>query len=425
VADGARSPWHAAVAAGLGTVIEYYDFQLYAVLALTLSPLFFANHDATTALLWTLGIFAGAFLMRPLGGIFFGWLGDRYGRTAALSVTIIGIGFASAFIGLLPTYVTVGVAAPVLLLLLRLAQGFFAGGEIAGSATYIAECSPSNRRGFFGAFNGAASTLGLTLASAVAALTVTLAGTERMHQWAWRIPFLVSVPLILLCFWARSKLEESPRFEAMVLSKKILKSPLRELLTHNLKGLTQLICLAFAQSAAGYVCLVYLNIHMTKTLGYQAAGVGWLISIVTFVAAFLMPLCGALSDRIGRKLTMAIGLIGYMILTPATMFVASLGSFVAASAAVAVGALPFVMVQASGYSLYAELFPTRVRYLGVSMGFNIAQILGGGTAPYIAAWLTSATGSSMAPSYYVATAAFLGLITLTTVSETANKPLSE
>jgi MHS family proline/betaine transporter-like MFS transporter len=162
------SPWRAASAAGLGTMIEYYDFQLYGVLAVTLSVLFFQTGDESAALLSTLAVFGGAFLARPLGGIFFGWFGDKHGRTAALMFTIVGIGVASALMGMLPTYATLGLAAPALLLLCRLLQGFFAGGEITGAATYVAECSPVGKRGFFGAFNPAAATLGLSLATGLA-----------------------------------------------------------------------------------------------------------------------------------------------------------------------------------------------------------------------------------------------------------------
>jgi MHS family proline/betaine transporter-like MFS transporter len=161
-----RNAWRAVTAAGLGTAIELYDFQLYAVLAVVFSPLFFAEGNPTSALLGTLAIFAVGFFVRPLGGIVFGRFGDKHGRAATLAITVIGIGMASAGIGLLPTHAMVGIAAAFLLLALRLAQGFFAGGELAGASTYIAECSPAARRGFFGAFNPAFATLGLTFATA-------------------------------------------------------------------------------------------------------------------------------------------------------------------------------------------------------------------------------------------------------------------
>lgn len=418
----ASAPWRTIGAAGIGTAIELYDFQLYAVLAVTFSPLFFAAGGAA-ALLQSLAIFAVGFLVRPIGGIVFGRLGDRRGRAATLVITVLGIGTASAAIGLLPTYATAGLAAPVLLLACRLAQGFFAGGELTGASTYISESSPASRRGFFGAFNPAFATLGLTLATAAAGLTQLMAGEEAMHRWGWRIPFLMSIPLTALCFWARSRLEETPAFEAALRQQKIARAPLRELFASHRAALLKVILLAFVQNAAGYVCIVYLNIHLTRTLGYDSNGVFWLLTMVTLVASLLMPLTGAISDRLGRKPMLAAGFIGYMILAPTSLYVASLGSFALTCAAVSVGAVPFVIVQSVGYPLYTELFPTRVRYSGVAAGFNLATILGGGTAPYVAAVLTSATGSTLAPAGYVVLTAIIGLVTLRQVPETARAAL--
>jgi len=423
--DKVTSPWRAASAAGLGTMIEYYDFQLYGVMAVTLSTLFFVGGDDNTALLRTLAIFGVAFLARPLGGIFFGWLGDRRGRTTALMATIVGIGIASALMGFLPTYAALGLAAPVLLLLCRLLQGFFAGGEITGAATYVAECSPAHRRGFFGAFNPAAATLGLSLASGVAGLVSMMFGREALQDWAWRIPFLLSIPLILLCVWARSRIVDSPRFQELLKTHKPEHSPIAQVVRAHTRPLAQVIALGFAQNAAGYVGVVYLSTHLTRTLQYDATAVFWLVSLLTLVAALFMPLVGSLSDRFGRKPLLTVGLLGYMVLVPATMWVAAWGSFAVAAVAVAVSMVPFIIVQAVGYPLYAELFPTRVRYSGVSLGFNVAAILGGATAPFVAAWLTTATGSSMAPAVYVMVVAVVGLVALKSVRETAVHTLTD
>ncbi len=424
--DGAPvSPWRAASAAGLGTMIEYYDFQLYGVLAVTLSLLFFQTGNENAALLSTLAVFGGAFLARPLGGIFFGWFGDKHGRTAALMFTIVGIGVASALMGMLPTYATLGLAAPALLLLCRLLQGFFAGGEITGAATYVAECSPPGKRGFFGAFNPAAATLGLSLATGVAGLVTTLVGKEAMVDWGWRIPFLLSIPLIILCVWARSRIEDSPRFKEMLKTHRPEHSPLSLIVRDYRRPLLQVIAIGFAQNAAGYVGVVYLSTHLIHTLKYDGSAVFWLISLVTLCSAFVMPFAGSLSDRFGRKPLLTIGFLGYLLLVPLTMWVASWGSFPLAVMAVAVSIVPFIVVQAVGYPLYAELFPTRVRYSGVSLGFNVATILGGATAPFVASWLTSLTGSSMAPAFYVMAAALVGMVALSTVQETSGRQLAD
>jgi MHS family proline/betaine transporter-like MFS transporter len=420
----ARSPWRSAIAAGLGSAIEYYDFQLYAVLAVFISPLFFPNQSPEAALLSTLLIFGGAFIVRPLGGMFFGWLGDRHGRRVALLITVIGMGFATASIGFVPGYLALGVLAPCLLLALRFAQGFFAGGEVTGAATYIAECVPPARRGFFGAFNPAMATLGLTLATAAAGLCRATVGAQSMAAWGWRIPLLLSVPLIAVCFWARSRIEDSPVFERLAHEAHLSKTPLRDVIGQHFPALLKIIGLGFAQNAAGYVGVVYLSIHMTRFLKYDATQVFWLISSATLLAAFLMPLSGGLSDRVGRRAMLAVALIGYIVLAPATMYVVGLGDFPLACVAVVISMLPFVMMQSVGYPLYAEIMPSRVRYSGVALGFNLAAILGGATGPYIATWLVQQTGNPLAPAFYIMLVAVVGLVTLATVSETAGKPLA-
>jgi MHS family proline/betaine transporter-like MFS transporter len=419
-----RSPWRSAIAAGLGSAIEYYDFQLYAVLAVSISPLFFPNQSPETALLSTLLIFGGAFVVRPVGGMFFGWLGDRHGRRAALLVTVIGMGFATAAIGLLPGYLALGVLAPWLLLMLRFTQGFFAGGEVTGAATYIAECVPTERRGFFGAFNPAMATLGLTLATAAAGLCSAILGTQTMGAWGWRIPLLLSVPLIVVCFWARRRIEDSPVFERLAREAHLSKTPLREVIGQHFPALLKIIGLGFAQNAAGYVGVVYLSIHMTRFLKYDATSVFWLISAVTLLSVILMPLSGGLSDLVGRRKMLAVALCGYIVLAPTTMYLVGQGNFSLAAVAVVISILPFVMMQSVGYPLYAEIMPSRVRYSGVALGFNLGAILGGATGPYIATWLVQQTGSPVAPGFYISLVAAIGLGTLATVSETAGRPLA-
>jgi MHS family proline/betaine transporter-like MFS transporter len=325
---------------------------------------------------------------------------------------------------LLPGYLALGVLAPCLLLLLRFAQGFFAGGEVTGAATYIAESVPPRHRGFFGAFNPAMATFGLTLATGAAALCSAILGAPAMAAWGWRIPLLMSVPLIAVCFWARSRIEDSPVFEQLAREARLSRTPLADVVRQQFPALLKIIGLGFAQNAAGYVGVVYLSIHMTRFLKYDPTQVFALISAVTLLSAVLMPLSGAVSDRVGRRAMLAVALLGYMVLAPATMYLVGQGNFGLAIIAVGISILPFVMMQSVGYPLYAEIMPSRVRYSGVALGFNLAAILGGATGPYIATWLVQQSGNPIAPGFYITLVAAIGLTTLATVSETAGRPLA-
>jgi MHS family proline/betaine transporter-like MFS transporter len=235
---------------------------------------------------------------------------------------------------------------------------------------------------------------------------------------------LLSVPLIAVCFWARSRIEDSPEFERLAREARLSRTPLREVISQHLPALLKIIGLGFAQNAAGYVGVVYLSIHLTRFLKYDPTQVFWLISSVTLLSVLLMPLSGGLSDRIGRRPMLTMALIGYIILAPATMYLAGLGDFEVTCVAVAISMLPFVMMQSVGYPLYAEIMPTRVRYSGVALGFNLAAIAGGATGPYIATWLVQQTGNPLAPAFYIVLVALIGLATLATVPETAQKPLA-
>jgi len=295
---------------------------------------------------------------------------------------------------------------------------------VTGAATYIAECVPPERRGFFGAFNPAMATFGLTLATAAAGLCSALFGTAAMSDWAWRMPLLMSVPLIIVCFWARRRIGDSPEFARLAQEARLSRTPLREVVSQHLSALLKIIGLGFAQNAAGYVGVVYLSIHMTRFLKYDPTRVFWLISLVTLLSVVLMPLSGGLSDRVGRRTMLALALSGYFVLAPTTMYLVGQGDFALACIAVVISIIPFVMMQSVGYPLYAEIMPTRVRYSGVALGFNLAAILGGATGPYIATWLVQATGNPIAPGFYIMAVAAIGLATLATVPETARRPLA-
>ncbi|GAA1106147.1 glycine betaine/L-proline transporter ProP [Streptomyces javensis] len=417
-------PRRAAVAAAAGTAIEYYEFGVYSYLAVVIGPHFFPGDDPTAALLATLAVFGSAFLMRPLGGIVLGRLGDRVGRKPVLILTVTGMGGATAAVGLLPTAEAVGVAAPVALLVVRLAQGFFAGGEVTGSATYLAESAPAGRRGFFGAFTPVGVALGGGAAALVAGVTTTALSERQLEAWGWRIPFLLSLPLIAVALIARNRLADSESFLAAKSERATAKAPLTEVFTRHRGPVLKVTLLAIGSNCGYWVGLIFMNIYLTNDLGYPKSSTFWIMGGISLFVAVLMPVCGALSDRWGRKRLITIGFAGYAVLVVPAMLVMGLGSFPLAVAAMVVLALPMPIVQSVTYPTYAELFPTRVRYTGLSFSFNIGTIVGGGLSPYLSTWLISATGSLLAPGFLLMAAVVVALLTLRTVTESSHGELA-
>ncbi|MGW7293179.1 MFS transporter [Streptomyces xiamenensis] len=419
-----RRSRRAAVAAAAGTAIEYYEFGVYGYLAVVIGPHFFPDDDPTASLLATLAVFGSAFLMRPLGGIVLGRLGDRMGRKPVLILTVVGMGSATAAVGLLPTAETVGVAAPIGLLLVRLAQGFFAGGEVTGSATYLAESAPPGRRGFFGAFTPVGVALGGGTAALVAGVLSTVLTEQQLQDFGWRIPFLLSLPLIAVALLARNRLEDSEAFLTTKEEDATAKAPLTEVLTRYRGPVLKVTLLAIGSNCGYWVGLIFMNIYLTSELGYPKSSTFWIMGGISFFVACLMPVFGGLSDTWGRKKVITVGFTGYAVLVVPAMLVMGIGSFPLAVLAMIVLALPMPIVQSVTYPTYAEQFPTRVRYTGLSFSFNIGTIIGGGLTPYLATWLIATTGNLLAPGFLLMGAAAMALLTLRTVPESSKLELT-
>ncbi|WP_223997004.1 MFS transporter, partial [Burkholderia gladioli] len=413
----------AALAAAAGTAIEYYEFGVYGYMAALIGPLFFPADNPTAALLSILAIFGSAFLMRPIGGIVLGRLGDRVGRRAVLLVTVLGMGIATAAVGLLPTAATAGVAAPVALLLARLAQGFFSGAEVTGAATYLAESAPRGRRGFYGAFTPVGVAIGGALAATVCGLTTALVGAEQMHAGGWRIPFLAALPLVLLSALIRKRVDESVAFRQSAARHETVKAPLSELFAHHRAALLKVFLISLGQNAGYWVGFIFMNIYLTSYLKYDKASVFTLMAVISLAMAALMPLWGGLSDRIGRRRVLLVGFAGYIALIFPMMVLMNQQSFALAALAMFVLALPMPAVQSVGYPTYAEQFPTRVRYTGMAFSFNFGAMLGGGVTPYLATALIGSTGNLMSPAFLMVGALVIGGLALLRMRETADAAL--
>ncbi|WP_143554022.1 MFS transporter [Serinicoccus sp. CUA-874] len=398
----------------VGTTIEWYDFFIYAqAAALVLGQLFFApmgEGGAQLAAWASLGI---SFLVRPLGAVVAGHLGDRFGRKVVLVFTLVGMGGATAIIGLLPTYAQIGVAAPVLLIFLRLLQGFSAGGEWGGAALMSVEHAPLGKRGLFGAYPQIGVPIGMIVATLFMFGLSTFMTDEQFLTWGWRIPFLFSIVLIGLGYWIRRQVEESPVFAEMARLRQKESAPLGELFRHHRKNVILAALIFAANNAAGYLVIAYFNGYGVDALGMERTetliasllgGVGWLVFTLYG---------GYLSDRIGRVLTFQIG-YGIIILWAIPMWflldTASLPLFTLAILVLTVGLGPSYGPQSA---LYAEMFPARVRYSGVSIGYALGSIVGGAFAPLIAELLLQRTGQSWTIGVYIAV---LGLISFVAVS---------
>lgn len=395
----------AAVSGFVGTLIEYYDFSLYGYMAVIIAPLFFPSGDPTVSLLAALAVFGTAYVVRPLGGIVFGHIGDKYGRKKALLGTLICMGIGSTLMGLLPTFDQLGYFATALLVLVRLLQGFSAGGEVGGSATFISESSPPHMKATFGAFTPMGSTGGFAVAAAVAGAVTAFTTPEQMTSWGWRIPFLLALPLTLLCVWARTRVKET--YEGTPQKKE--HSPVGAVFRLQTKALLQSTAISAATNGTAYIGLTYISIHLVKQLGYPAGNVYWVATLAIGLSALLMPLGGYIGDRIGLRRLMLVGLIGYIVLTYPMMGLMERSLSIAAWAYIVL-MLNTVATQVSAYTLLPLLFKPEYRYTGVATGWNLGVIIAGGTAPYVAVKLVQMTGNKQSPAYFVVVAAVIGLI---------------
>jgi len=421
----------AVTAAALGNAMEWFDFGVYGFVAFALGKVFFPDASPAVQTIAALGTFSVPFLVRPLGGIFFGVMGDRFGRQKVLSLTIIIMAISTFCIGLIPSYASIGLWAPVLLLLCKLAQGFSVGGEYTGAAVFVAEYAPDRRRGFLGSWLDFGSIAGFVLGAGLVVLLQATLGERSFLDWGWRVPFFVAGPLGLLGLYLRHAAEETPAFTQQLEKMEqedrdaVQERPtvsFREIFSKYRKALLVCIGMVLVTNITYYMLLTYMPTYLSSSLGYSEEHGVLIIVVVMIGMLFVQPVVGFFSDKIGRKPFLRAGSIGLLaIAVPAFLFVGSdntglifLGLLFIA---IFLNCLTGVMA-----STLPALFPTRIRYSALASSFNIA-IIAAGLTPTVAAWLVEETGNLMMPAYYLMAASLIGIVTSFFLPETANRPL--
>jgi MHS family metabolite:H+ symporter-like MFS transporter len=430
-ADLYRAAW----AASLGSALEYYDFALYNLAsALIFGPLFFPSSDPGIGLIASFGAYFLGFAIRPVGGIIFGTLGDRYGRKFVLMATILLMGVASTLIGLLPTYATAGIWAPILLVGCRLLQGLGAGAEQAGAAVLMAEYAPAKRRGYFAALPFMGVLLGTVMA---AAIYFALVRVEDISQsWLWRVPFLLSVVIIAVAIWIRLKLKESPSFAKLEARNQIKDSPLKHLIKHSKPTLLKVIGMRMAENGGSsiYQSLAISYMATATGLNGQIGPVALLLAAAS--GAIVIPLTGMLSDRFGRIPVYRAFAVYQLLLAYPTWWVLSQGNAASSIAMLCVALAGVWGMFATQGALLPELFGAQHRYAGVAVGREVSAVIAGGVAPLVGAsiiaWAATHWGGSegrvlawIPLATYVAILSLIGVVTTYYTPETRGRDLDD
>jgi len=408
----------------IGNFVEWFDYAVYGYLATVIARVFFPDSSPATGLLATFAVFAISFVIRPVGGLVWGHFGDRIGRRTALSLSILIMSTATFCIALIPGHDQIGILAPVLLLIVRMVQGFSASGEYAGASAFLAEYAPEGRRGLYTSVVPASTAAGLLFGSLLAALLSGVLTGDQLDSWGWRLPFLLAAPLGLIGRYIRLKLEDTPKFHELELREQS-NAPLRILFTEHRRAIAIAFGVTCLNAVGFYLLLSYMPTYLSTRLGVgeTASFVASAITLTCYIG-FIFGM-GRLSDRFGRKRVLIAASILFAVLT--VPLFAALG---------VVGIVGIVLIQIVLSALLtmndgtlpvflAEIFPTRVRYSGFAFSFNTANALFGGTAPFVATLLIRLTGSDLAPAWYLVAAALVAMGAMALARETADAPLAD
>ncbi|WP_200760235.1 MFS transporter [Effusibacillus dendaii] len=407
----------AAIASTVGTAIEWYDFFLYGTMAALIFPkLFFPKSDPYVGVLEAFTTFFLGFAARPIGAAIFGHFGDRIGRKATLIITLLLMGISSTVIGLMPTHDSIGVWAPVLLTVLRVCQGLGVGGEWGGSVLMSMEWGSQKRRGLMASWPQMGVPLGLLLSSLMVTIFIHLSGSQ-FNVWGWRIPFILSIVLVIIGLFIRLSVLETPFFANALKEKRIARQPVLEVFKQNPKEIILSAFVRLSEQAPFYIFITFVisygtgTLHMDRGFLVNATTVGALLSL------FSVPLFGHLSDRIGRKKMYIWGSVLTLLFAFPYFGMLNSGSPILVFLAIVISLIPHDMQYGPQAALIAENFPTHLRYSGASIGYQLASIIAGGPAPLIAAYLLHTFGSSTAISWYMIATSVISLIAVSMLKD--------
>ena len=391
----------ALAAGGIGNLLEWYDFGLYGYFAPILGRLFFPSHDPLASLIGAYAGFAVGFAMRPIGGAVLGHVGDRLGRRFVLLLSVTLMGFGTTAIALLPTYAAAGMAAPLLLLTIRLFQGFSVGGEYTGSVAYLVETAPAERRGFAGSMANIGSTAGVLLAAAAAAATVTFASDAQLASWAWRLPFMLGGVLAIGALLLRRRLRDEGAPPA-----RMRELPLKRALTRDPRLLAIAVLFTSGYGVVNYLTMVFFPIYATQFGGLSEAQALQTTTLAQALALAVVPLAGLANDAVIRRRTLLIAAFTAELTVALGAFLLARDGGLAgfAAAQLVFGAL-LALVMGTDPAMLSEQFPGEYRMSAYSVAFNLGLGIAGGTAPAIATALIAATGFTLAPALYLMLAA--------------------
>lgn len=409
----------------VGSFVEWFEFSVYGYLAAILGKVFFASSSEGVQLIASLAAFAIAFLARPFGGLLFGPLGDKFGRKHVLTATIILMAGSTFAIGLIPSYTTIGIFAPILLVLMRLLQGISAGGEASGAAIFVAEYCKDKNRTAITSWIEVGCISGFFFGASVATALTFFFTSEQIYDWAWRLPFLLALPLGWIGMYIRNHLEETPVFEAAQANKSSSRSKVDwgNLVSTHGGALLQSSGIIIVTNVTLFTVVTYIPTYLVTTL-HLPASTGLMMSLgPQFFLICMIPVLGAVADRIGRKTMMLIGSVAVAALAIPCFEMLMTGSMTEKVGALVVLNLCLAALLSCIYSIVPALFAVKVRFTGMAISYNVSVALFAGTAPVLNAWLISKTGNALVPAYYLIFAAIVGIIALLYSPDYTRKPM--